>query len=96
MIFEAIYISCNNFLGNLIVKSNSSNSILWITSTNNRPRKFFYHCKEIKVLSLSFLVVFQHVGRDANGLVVVLAKQGVERAIIFMLRFCSAFGIMLL
>lgn len=80
MIFEAICISCNNFLSNLIVKSNSSNSILWITSTKNRPQKFFYHFKEIKVLYLSCLVVFQHVGRDANGLVVVLAKQGVERA----------------
>ena len=77
-ILEALRLSSRNFNGGLIVESDSFNTIPLVSNQKAIPRKFQFHFIEIRKLSSSINVAFQHDVRSTNSMVDVLAKQGVE------------------
>ncbi|XXG62464.1 hypothetical protein AAC387_Pa05g0816 [Persea americana] len=78
-ILEALCCFKKYFHGALIVESDSSNAIAWVTNKKINPWKVQFLFNEIRVLSTSSSVVFRHELRLANSFADVLAKQGVER-----------------
>lgn len=69
-----------HFVKILLVGSDSSNVISWISSNKNRWR-FHFLFAEIKSLSSHGYVKLKHVKRLANTMADSLAKQGVHRVI---------------
>lgn len=60
----------------LIVESDSSNVISWVSATSGGPWKLHFIPIEIKTLCSLIQVEFSHVLRSSNSM--VLAKQGVD------------------
>ena len=61
-------------------ESDSLNAISWVSSSTTFPCYLQFYVNEIRALSSMIQVVFQHVGRSANGFADSLAKQGVDRS----------------
>lgn len=72
-ILEALRLLSRYFMEVLIMESDSSNAIAWVSNRRVSPWRFQFHFNEIRVLLL--IVVFHH----NNSMTDVLAKQGVER-----------------
>lgn len=70
------------FPDRLIVESDSSNTLSWISSIEG-PWRFHFLFSEIKFLSSADLVESKHGVRLANSMADALAKQGVDRSIPF-------------
>lgn len=80
-ILEAVRIfASSSFNSRLEVKSDSLNVISWVSSSAVIPWRFQFYLNEIRVLTFSIQVKFQHVRRSANGFADSLAKQGVDRS----------------
>lgn len=71
-----------SFPDRLIVESDSSNTISWISFMEG-PWRFHFLFSEIKFLSSLGLVESKHGVRLANSMADALAKQGVDRSIPF-------------
>lgn len=67
------------YRGNLIVESDSSNAVIWVSNRKAYSWKFQFFFNKIRVLSTTINVSFQHKSRSANMMADALAKQGVER-----------------
>lgn len=67
-----------SFQVNLIVKSDSRNSIYWVKNGNMKPRKLHFCFNKNKALVFLIQVEYCHMVRSANGLADSLAKQGVD------------------
>ena len=72
-ILEALMIS-STFKKSLIVKSDSSNAIRWVSKVERGPWRFQYYLNDIMALSSSIKVLFSHICRSANSMVDSLAK----------------------
>ena len=81
-ILEALRIFSFTLKENLIVESDSSNAIRWVSKVERGPWRFQYYLNEIKALSSSIKVSFSHICRSADGMVNSLAKQGVHRVVL--------------
>lgn len=86
-IFEALRIFFSSFSTKLVVESDSMNTISWISSSKSTPWRFHFYFNEIKVLSSSISVKFQHVGKSVNGFADSLAKLRVDSSAHFVV--CS-------
>lgn len=73
---SALHSYALHFYGRLIVDSDFFNATSWMNSLTNHPWKHFYYFQEIKWLTSSIQVSFQHVGRSATGMANYLANQG--------------------
>ena len=60
----------------VVVESDSSNPVSWVSNPCKVPWRFHFYFSEIKALFLWLRVNFQYVGRFADG----FAKQGVDTA----------------
>lgn len=80
-ILEALHSYALWFYWRLIVESNSFNAISWMNTPANRPWKFFNYFQEIKLLSSSIQISFQHMSRSANGMADCFAKQEVDMSV---------------
>ena len=58
----------------LIMVSDSSNAIAWVSKQKINPWKFHFHLNEIRELSVGINVSFHHEVRSANSMADVLAK----------------------
>lgn len=67
----------------LIVQSDSSNVISWVSSCSARPWKLHFLLSEIEKLASSFQVALKHMERLANRMANYLAKQGVDKEVPF-------------
>lgn len=79
-ILEAFRLFISSFQAGLIIESDSSNSIGWISSYEGHW-KFHFLLSDIKFMSSQGLVEFKHVGRLANVMVDSLGKQGVDKVV---------------
>ncbi|XXG72211.1 hypothetical protein AAC387_Pa07g1359 [Persea americana] len=75
-ILEAFHLFPRDCFEPLIVESNSSNAIAWVSNRKTFPWKFQFHFNEIKELSSSLNVEFHREVRSANSMVDFLAKKG--------------------
>lgn len=78
-ILEALKLFSGNYGGALILASDSSNAITWVSNRKAIPWKFQFYFNDTRELSASINVSFHHEVRSANSLADRLAKQGVER-----------------
>ena len=74
-----------SFQDTLIVENELSNAIERVSYKESRPWKFQFYFNEIKELSSQMHVVFLHEVRLANRMVDALAKQGVDRVILWVI-----------
>ena len=79
VILEALWCFSRMFRGSLIVESDSSNTIAWVSNRKANQWKFHFLFNEIRALSSSINVVFRHELRSANHVADALAKQGIDR-----------------
>ena len=79
VILEALRYFSRFVNGVLVVESDSSNAVAWVSNRKVNPWKFQFLFNEIRELSSNINVVFLHVLRLANSITDALAKQGVER-----------------
>lgn len=79
-ILEALRLYSPSFGGNLIVESDSSNAISWI-SLGEGPSKLQFLFSKNKSPSSSIQVCFKHVRRLANAMADSLGKEGVDRVL---------------
>ena len=63
----------------LIVESDFSNAVAWVSNRKTFPWKFQFHFNEIKELSSSLNVEFHHEVRSANSMTDFFAKKEVDR-----------------
>lgn len=70
IILEALRHFRSNFHGNLVVESDSTNAISWVSSSSLIPWRFHFFLNEIKALALFLQDVFRHVGRLVGALAV--------------------------
>lgn len=80
-ILEALRLFLQSFHGSLVVESDSTNAITRVSQIACKPWKFHFCFNEIKFLVSCIQVVFRHVIRSSNGVVDVLAKQGIDRSV---------------
>lgn len=74
-ILEALQIFSHSFQDRLIVQSDSSIAISWVTTTSdNGPLKFWFYFDEVNSLSSFIQVVFWDAGRLANGMADLVAE----------------------
>ena len=73
-ILEAIHLFSSYCIEALIMKSDSSNAISWVSKRKVLPWKFQFIFNEIRGLSSSINVVFSHEVRSANSMADSLAK----------------------
>ena len=66
------------FNGNLIVDSDSSNVVAWVSNQRANPWEFQFLFNEIRILSSKINVVSRHELRSANFIVDALSKQGLR------------------
>ena len=78
-ILEGLRLFARTYIGSLLVESDSSNAITWVSNKKDFPWKFQFHFNEIRELSATLNVSFLHEVRSANSIADALAKQGVER-----------------
>lgn len=78
-ILEELKLFSRNYGGALILASDSSNAIAWVSNRKAITWKFQFYFNEIRELSASINVSFHHEVRSTNSLVDGLTKQGVER-----------------
>ena len=71
-ILEALWWFSRNFNGSLVVESDSSNAIAWLSNQKANPWKFHFLFNEIRTH-----VIFRHEYRWANSMDDVLIKQRV-------------------
>ena len=64
----------------LMVESDLSNAIGWVSSPLSAPWRLQFHLNVIKFLASWLQVEFKSVGRSVNAFADSLAKQGVDRA----------------
>eukprot|EP00268_Persea_americana_P044027 TRINITY_DN44462_c0_g1_i1.p1 TRINITY_DN44462_c0_g1~~TRINITY_DN44462_c0_g1_i1.p1 ORF type:complete len:100 (+),score=16.34 TRINITY_DN44462_c0_g1_i1:64-363(+) len=79
VILEALWCFSRMFRGSLIVESDSSNTIAWVSNRKANPWKFKFLFNEIQALSSSINVVFCHELISANHMADALAKQGIDK-----------------
>lgn len=77
-ILEALRLLFSSFHEQLLVESDFSNAISWISSKEG-PWKFHFLFLEIKYWSFQGLVGLKYMGRSANIVADSLGKQGVGR-----------------
>lgn len=82
-ILEAFKIFSYSFQEGVIVESDSSAAIHWVSSLDSGPWSFHFRFNEINAISSSLYVSFTLVRRLANGMADSLAKQGVDRVFPF-------------
>lgn len=70
----------SSFHANLVVESDSLNAIYWVSSCAKVPWRFQFYFNEIKSLSSSLQVKFQHMGRMTNSFWRLFDKQGADRS----------------
>lgn len=75
----ALRLFSSRYGGALVVESNSSNVIAWVSNRKSNPWNFQFHFNEIRELSATLNVSFCHEVRSTNSTADVLAKQGVKR-----------------
>lgn len=81
-ILEALQNFVTRFQGNLVVETDSTNAIPWVSSSADCVAlwRFHFYFNEIRLLSLSIEVEFNYVVRLANAMVDSLANQGIDRS----------------
>lgn len=57
----------SSFQGMLIVGSDSSDAVFWVSSSDKVPWRFHVYFKETRSLATSNQVVFQHIQFESNG-----------------------------
>lgn len=62
----------------LIVESDLSNAITWVSTSNGGPWKFQFILNEIKSLVYLIQVDFSHILHSGNAMTDAFAKQGVD------------------
>ena len=72
------------------------NAISWVASSSLAPWRFHFFFNEIKALASLIHVVFRHVGRVANALVDLLAKQGRTDPRLSLFFLCNFFSLVFL
>lgn len=85
-ILEALRWFSSSYAANLIVESDSTNDISWISSGVG-PWKFHFPLSKSKIPSSVIHVVFQHVWSLFNAMADALAKKGVDREVPFFVHF---------
>ena len=80
-ILESLWLFSRRYDGSLLIESDSSNAIAWVSNKKANPWKFQFHFNEIRELSTNMNVTFRHVFRSANSMADVLAKRGIYRLI---------------
>ncbi|XXG58395.1 hypothetical protein AAC387_Pa04g0713 [Persea americana] len=79
-ILEALRLFFSSFREELLMESDSSNAVSWISS-NEGLWRFHFLFAEIKSLSSQGYVEFKHVRSSANAMTDSLTKQVVDRVI---------------
>lgn len=73
-ILEALQIFSHSFQDRLIVLSDSSIAISWVSTSDNGPLKFWFYFDGVNSLSSFIQVVFWQAGRLANGMADLVAE----------------------